>query len=307
MKNIFSHYLFKALCWSVIGFFVVATTASAQQDDDEGDVLTPNMTVNIKLNSALSDKETAFYSKIAQNIISRIPRELTLDEQLSQLKEINRNHEHVNIVSYLPATEDVPTDKLIQHFKVKFLFSDEEGAQTQEEATIEAKTVGVKDPLPVEEAAEDRPKPPAAPMPEPAQQTQDQQTPLEQRPSEQTPPEEKPQDSTSEPATAKSQNKLSPLQLDFSLDETDLSLKKRQALMRLVKNIRTRRQPPEAYTFVVRSYGGPSGENTWLAEERLRSVTALLRQQDINLARANVTEIFVHTDKNQFVEIMPIN
>lgn len=308
MKNFFTHkHIFAPF---LVALALLTLPVMAQEAGEE--VLTPNMTVNIKLNSALSDKETEFYSKIAQDIISRIPREVTLDEQMSKLREINKNHEHVNIVSYLPPTDDVNTDKLIQHFKVKFVFSDEEGAQTPEEAVINAETVGLKKPEPVQEpetSAQPTPEPGPADMaavadtPEPdTKATQGPAKPETTRAPEPDAPE---RTSTRKPAR---KIEIPELQLAFHADETQLSLSQRREIMALVKKIRDQRsQQPEAYTFVVRSYNGPTGENTWLAEERLRAVTSLLRQQDINLARANVTEIFVHTNKDQFIEILPVN
>lgn len=291
MKNLFTKHqtsglhllvMFLSLCLLAI------PQATAQEEDEK--ILTPNMTVNIKLNSALGDKETAFYSKIAQDIISQIPREVALDKQMSKLREINEKHEHVNIVSYLPATDDVSTDKLIQHFKVKFIFADDEGAQTPEEATISAATVGLKKPQPPEEQQ------PPAPQSEPE--------PEATKPVAQAEPKPKPQ---SKKASKPNAPKVPDLRLAFQADETELSFAHRKELMGLVNKIRQTSHAPDGYTFVVRSYNGPAGKNIWLAEERLRAVTALLRQQDINLARANVTEIFIHTNNDQFVEVIPVN
>ena len=296
MKNIFRKQtiLRDHLCaLLVVLCLLAAPVAHAQEAEEEAGVLTPNMTVNIKLNSALSDKETAFYSKIAQDIINQIPREVTLDEQMSKLREINDQHEHVNIVSYLPATEDVSTDKLIQHFKVKFVFADDEGAKTPEEATISAATVGLK-----------KPQPPKEPEPEPAKPES------EQKATPELQPKVAPKPATPAPVVKKpapKAPKVSDLRLAYQADETELSFAQRHELMKLVNKIRATKHQPEGYTFVVRSYNGPTGENTWLAQERLRSVTALLRQQDINLARANVTEIYIHTNNEQFVEVIPVN
>lgn len=308
MKNIFNiaraqYGLWQAVClFSVLTFF--APFALSQENEDD-EILTPNMTVNIKLNSALSEKETEFYSKIARDIISHIPKTMTLNEQLSKLKEINNKHEHVNIVSYLPATGDVSTDKRIEHFKVKFVFSDEAGARSQEEATIKPTTVGLIKPKSPPETT----KPQTSQKPEEMSRADNaEEMPHKKQVDKIEPKKPIKAEQHSQKKTARAPKELPELQLNYQIDETNLDLAHRRSLMKLIHKIRAQGQNhPQAYTFIVRSYNGPSGENTWLAEERLRSVIGLLRQQDIELAHANITEIYVHTNKEQFIKILPIN
>lgn len=306
----------------------------AQENGEKPSPLVPNLTVNIKLNSALGEKETEFYSKIAQDLISKLPRELNLGEQENALKDLDDAYKHLNVVTYFPPTDNVDTDKLIKHFKVRFVFDDTEGAKTADEAKDivlpkalqdkheEETIIGLKTP--------DTNEVPAAtgitPMP-------DRPSMIEQIVSqnnkvyEPVAPELKPTVPavaavvpapkpvvvaavTPKPALKQPSSptrKINKLRIAFETDETNLSVEQRVEVMKFVTKLRSNTtKRPDGFVFVVRSYEGPIGVEDNLGESRLRAVTALLRQQDINVSRSRVTEIFVRTNNQQFVEVEPV-
>lgn len=284
--------------------------------------LIPNLTVNVKLNSALGEKETEFYSKIAQELISKLPHQLNLaGKDAAALKDLDEAYKHLNVVTYFPPTDDVQTDKLIKHFKVRFVFDDSEGAKTADEAQDivlpkalqqekqkedDTKTVALREP----DAAKEVPPVPLPPAK--AEKTVEQNK---------TPnpvvPDVKPQPKPAVVAAAATpkpkaapvaagNKQVNRLRLTFETDETRLTNGQRQAIMKFIQDIRHTSKQPDGFVFVVRSYEGPIGVEDSLGEARLRGLTALLRQQDINVSRSRVTEIFVRTNSQQFVEVQPV-
>ena len=321
--------------FALIGALMLVTPlAAAQERQESNGALVPNLTVNIKLNSALGEKETEFYSKIAQELISKLPRELSVDKQADALQDLDEAYKHLNVVTYLPPSEDVSTDKMIKHFKVNFVFDDEEGAKSADEAqdiilpeALKGETiVGLKEPDTNEDQVastepnendsmidrmvkssgqpvEPKPAPVVAPKPEPKPE------PVVEAPKPEPKPvvvaaAPKPKPVRRAPAPTKQVNKV---RLAFDTDETNLSVSQRVELMKFIQKLRNNTtKQPDGFVFVVRSYEGPIGVEDNLGESRLRSVTALLRQQDINVSRSRVTEIFVRTNDQQFVEVEPV-
>ena len=310
----------KLLCRTVLvaALVVGAPFASAQEEGEGKGVLVPNLTVNIKLNSALDEKETEFYSKIAQDLISKLPRELSVDKQAGALKDLDEAYKHLNVVTYLPPTDDVETDKLIKHFKVRFVFDDQDGAKSAEEvediilpkALQGENVVGLKDPDTNEGEAGARPS-----MIDQMVQNQDPE-PAAAKPAPVVVPQPAPKPAVvaavtpkpaPKPKAAAPKSKANKLRLAFDTDETVLNVKQRQETMKFIEKLRSQgTKTPDGFVFVVRSYEGPIGVEDNLGESRLRSVTALLRQQDINVSRSRVTEIFVRTNEQQFVEVEPV-
>lgn len=316
-----THSAKKLLCHSIMAAAIVvcAPFASAQEEGEGKGVLVPNLTVNIKLNSALDEKETEFYSKIAQDLISRLPRELSVDKQAGALKDLDDAYKHLNVVTYLPPTDDVETDKLIKHFKVRFVFDDQDGAKSAEEVedivlpkALQGETVvGLKDPDTDEGTAGERPS-----MIDQMVKNQGQE-PAAIEPAPVVVPQAAPKPAIVAAITPKPtpkakvatapMSKANKLRLAFDTDETVLNVPQRQETMKFIEKLRSHyTKQPDGFVFVVRSYEGPIGVEDNLGEARLRSVTALLRQQDINVSRSRVTEIFVRTNEQQFVEVEPI-
>ena len=315
----------KAACRAIITMAILACApvAMAQEEGTSKGVLVPNLTVNIKLNSALGEKETEFYSKIAQDLISKLPRQLNVDKQASALKDLDEAYKHLNVVTYLPPTDDVKTDKLIKHFKVNFVFDDENGAKSADEVEdiilpkeLQGESVvGLDEPDTTEETArpsmidqmvQNQNQEPVAIKPEPKVQPIPVITPTPE-------PKPTPVAALTPKPTPKSQaasaprSKVNRLRLAFDTDETVLSVEQRVETMKFIQKLRSlNTKQPDGFVFVVRSYEGPIGVEDNLGEARLRSVTALLRQQDINVSRSRVTEIFVRTNEQQFVEVEPV-
>ncbi len=295
IKNIFRCFIARS---SLVALLLVAflLPAVAQENVEKPKGLVPNLTVNIKLNSALSEEETEFYSKIAQDLINKLPRELKLDKQLGALKEFDSAYEHINVVTYLPPTDNVETDKLIKHFKVKFTFDDEDGANSAEQAgdvifppASRGETiVGLKQPDTTEKA------------PEVIKKAVIKVLPQEPKAKPVTRKMAKPAPKTS------ASSSVEKVRLVFDMDESYVTAQHRKTVMDFINNVRQNNKEPEGFVFVVRSYEGPLDGEYLLGEVRLRLLTALLRQQDINVSRSRVTEIFVHTNKEQFIEIQPI-
>ena len=307
--------------------YAVAQTTGASTDThaDKGTTtktsspeLTPNLTVNIVLNSALSEKETEFYSKIAQDLINRLPRELRLDDQMRKLKDMDNKYENMNVVAYFPPDATVSgVDKVIKHFKVRFSFdgkSDLKRPEDAEKIAVPLKpeseetlpndtlTVGlIKPPLPDVTPAEGNTVAEAEDTSVTAATT----------------PAEKPAAPAAEPAAAPAKPKPAPkkvvapkvstrkLRLEYTADNTDLSLPQRQQLMRFIHQLREDNRVKD-FVFVVRSYAGPFGDMSGLGEERLHGITALMRQQDINVSHSGVTEIYIQSDADQFIELQAL-
>ena len=319
--------------------------AFAQEKEAKPSPLVPNLTVNIKLNSALGEKETEFYSKIAQDLISKLPRELNLGEQETALKDLDDAYKHLNVVTYFPPTDNVETDKLIKHFKVRFVFDDTEGAKTADEAKDivlpkalqehkhgQDTIVGLKTPdthadetsaVPNITPMPDRPSmieqivsqnnkvyEPIAPELKPAPPAPTAPTVAVAAPAPTPTPAPavtKPAPKPKPVAPVTATKKVNKLRLAFETDETNLNVAQRVEVMKFITKLRSQTtQKPDGFVFVVRSYEGPIGVEDNLGESRLRAVTALLRQQDINVSRSRVTEIFVRTNDQQFVEVEPV-
>ena len=329
-KTIHVHKKLMAQALITASIILGTPLAIAQEETGERNgALVPNLTVNIKLNSALGEKETEFYSKIAQDLISKLPHQLNLGKQAEGIKDLDEAYRHLNVVTYLPATDDVDTDKLIKHFKVRFVFDDEDGAKTAEEAQdivlpkslqeekVDESTVGLKKPQEPEEeapkadentsmidrmvAAEPAPVVPVPPAP------QSEPVAAAPKPAPVVVAAVTPKPTPVAKAAPAPKTKVDRLRLAFDTDETNLSVPQRVETMKFIQKLRSNyTKQPDGFVFVVRSYEGPIGVEDKLGESRLRSVTALLRQQDINVSRSRVTEIFVRTEGQQFVEVEPV-
>jgi len=278
--------------------------------------LTPNLTVNIVLNSALSEKETEFYSKIAQDLINRLPRELRLDDQMRKLKDLDSKYENMNVVAYFPPDATVSgVDKVIKHFKVRFSFdgkSDLKRPEDAEKISVPFKPES-EEALPNDTLTVGLIKPPLpdanAPDVNPAAEVADTSTTVV------IPPAEKPAEPAAKPAAkpAKPEPKkvVAPkvstrkLRLEYTADNTDLSLPQRQKLMQFIRQLREDNRVKD-FVFVVRSYAGPFGDMSSLGEDRLHGITALMRQQDINVSHSGVTEIYIQSDADQFIELQAL-
>lgn len=83
----------------------------------------PNLTVNVTLNSAMDDQQTAYYAKLAEELIAKLPREMAAPPPPVAGEGVS---DHLNVVTYLPSLADDPhstgLDKRIQYFKVRFNF-----------------------------------------------------------------------------------------------------------------------------------------------------------------------------------------
>mgnify|MGYP006438900853 CR=1 FL=1 len=96
------------------------------------------------------------------------------------------------------------------------------------------------------------------------------------------------------------------VRLIFQSDDTGLSNEQRKKMMAFIQYMRQHNQSKaKGYTFIVHSFFGPDGQNRWLAQERLREVRGLLRQQDVNVRQTNVTEIYLQSNNEQYIQILP--
>ena len=299
---------------------VVGIAAALENGEPKGPP--PNLTINITLNSALDEEETGYYTKIAQDLINKLPRELQLDEHMKLLNGPKDKDDFLNVVAYFPPTVENPPaglDKVIKHFKVKFNFSD--GAKEGEGSHTPMEVVGGEttpvlpkakepalEPSPTEPVAQPAPAPspvaetPAAapvtaPMPEPAPQVAAAPAPVAK------PVEKKTQVVRAEtPKNVVETPKTPKLKLAYTADDMELSAEQRKQLIRFVKQVQST-PGIVGYNIIVRSYMGPLGDLAQLGEERMARVTAFLRQQDVNLNSGLVTEIYVQTNHQQFITI----
>jgi hypothetical protein len=112
------------LCTACSAAFAVGPDKALPAQPGKPPPPAPNLTVNLTLNSALDAEQTAYYARLAEELIARLPREFKAPPPPGAPH--GSVAEHLNVVTYLPSLADDPhstgLDKRIQYFKVKFTF-----------------------------------------------------------------------------------------------------------------------------------------------------------------------------------------
>lgn len=266
-----------------IGFFslmalLFAVVAQAQTPLPEAAGVA-NLTITVTLDKPLDEQTVGHYRKLAQQLVLNLPTEITRPDDLKLLIE-GDTYKNMHVVAFFPVIDGkADTQAVIKNYRLRFVHTD--ALQPDPSPPVVVAREGYLSVTPAMGVSIRLQKPgtePAAPRKDIVL------------------PEAKPQ------ADVVARPKPEPLVINFVADSVNLTIAERQRISDMAANLRDR-SDIQGYAAIVATHADPRGGVKNTGDMRLQQIIALLRQLDVDVSRASVTEVHVQTRRQQYVRL----